>query len=176
MAAIDTLADRLASRRAEGSGDLDGGSAEAPAAGRAPRITGLGRVLVFAYGILVLAATGRSIVQIAGSFSQAPVAYSLSALAAVVYLIATAALVAGGPRARRIAWAAIALEFGGVVAVGMLSGLNRQLFPADAVWSHFGKGYGYLPAVLPLLGMAWLESTRPGREPAAGAESEGGAR
>ena len=37
------------------------------------------------------------------------------------------------------------------------------LFPDDTVWSRFGAGYGWVPAVLPFLGLAWLWHTRPGR-------------
>jgi hypothetical protein len=56
---------------------------------RTSRMTGLGRVLVFFYGLLALAATGRSVTQILTKFDEAPVAYALSALAAVVYIVAT---------------------------------------------------------------------------------------
>ena len=60
---------------------------------RARGMTGIGRVLVVVYGIMALAATGRSFVQIVREFDDAPLAYSLSALAAVVYILATLALV-----------------------------------------------------------------------------------
>lgn len=56
-------------------------------------MSGIGRVLVAVYGVLALAATGRSFVQIASKFDEAPLAYTLSALAAVVYIVATIALV-----------------------------------------------------------------------------------
>jgi len=52
------------------------------------RMTGIGRVLVIVYGILALGATGRSVVQIIQDFQAAPVAYALSAVAAVVYILA----------------------------------------------------------------------------------------
>jgi hypothetical protein len=29
------------------------------------------------------------------------------------------------------------------------------------VWSDFGSGYGWLPLVLPFVGLAWLWRTRP---------------
>ena len=44
------------------------------------RSLGIGRVLVAVYGILALAATGRSVFQIIDRFSEAPLAFSLSAL------------------------------------------------------------------------------------------------
>ena len=40
--------------------------------------------------------TGRSIVQLSADAGKAPLAYSLSLLAAVVYLVATTALLLGG--------------------------------------------------------------------------------
>lgn len=122
-------------------------------------VRGAGRVLVAAYAILALAALGRSTVQILGSFATAPLAYTLSAVSAVIYLVATIAL-AQGERARTLAWGAVVIEFVGVVTVGLISSLAPELFPKDTVWSHFGQGYGYVPAILPVLGMAWLESSK----------------
>ena len=57
---------------------------------------GPGVVLVVVYGVLALAATGRSILQITEYFSRAPLAYLLSAFAAVVYIVATWCLARGG--------------------------------------------------------------------------------
>ena len=48
---------------------------------------GFGRVLVAVYGLFALAATARSAVQIATKFHEAPLAYLLSAFAAVVYVV-----------------------------------------------------------------------------------------
>jgi hypothetical protein len=130
-------------------------------AGRRTRISGIGRVLVAVYGVLALAASGRSFVQIAGRFSEAPVAYTLSALAAVVYIVATVALIRSGNGWYRVAWIAIGFEMLGVLAVGLLSVLDPQLFPDDTVWSYFGRGYLFIPLVLPILGMWWLARHRP---------------
>ncbi len=66
---------------------------------RTRSVTGLGRVLVVVYGILALAATGRSVVQIILRFDSAPLAFSLSALSAAVYILATLALVFSASRA-----------------------------------------------------------------------------
>ena len=123
--------------------------------------SGPGRVLVFVYGVFAVAATGRSALQLSTEASNAPVAYSLSLLAAVIYLVATTCLLLGGLRAWRLAVAACAVELVGVVTVGVLSYVDTALFPDKTVWSHFGQGYGYLPLVLPFLGLAWLRSTRP---------------
>ncbi len=125
------------------------------------RMSGIGRVLVAVYAVLALAAIGRSFVQIATKFDEAPLAYSLSALAAVVYVLATIALVRSGRGWYRVAWVTIAFEFTGVVVVGALSIAFPELFPHDTVWSWFGRGYLFIPLVLPVLGMWWLATHRP---------------
>lgn len=125
------------------------------------RAVGVGRVLIAVYAVLALAATARSVVQIVRDFDAAPVAYALSALAGVVYIVATIALAARGSTWYRIAWAAIVFEFLGVLTVGVLSLVVPELFPADTVWSFFGRGYLFVPFVLPVLGMLWLVRTRP---------------
>ncbi len=47
-----------------------------------------------------------------------------------------------------------------MVAVGILSLVDKELFPDETVWSRFGSGYGYIPLVLPVLGLLWLWRTR----------------
>ena len=115
--------------------------------------SGPGRLIVALYAVLALAATGRSVLQIAKYFDRAPAAYLLSALAAVIYLVATFALATGR---RALATAAITIELVGVLVVGAASYLLSDAFPDQTVWSHFGSGYGYVPLVLPLLGLWWL--------------------
>src|SRR4051794_37910943 len=118
------------------------------------RMTGIGRVLVIVYAVMALAATGRSFVQIVRKFDEAPVAYALSAIAAVVYIIATLALVlAGRPGWYTAAWVAIVFELVGVIVVGTLSLAVPELFQHDSVWSVFGRGYLFIPLVLPLFGI-----------------------
>jgi hypothetical protein len=125
------------------------------------RVTGIGRVLIAVYGVLALAATGRSFVQIVSKFDEAPVAYTLSALAAVVYIVATVALMNKGRAWYRVAWITIGFELLGVLVVGTLSLVDPQLFPHDTVWSVYGRGYLFIPLVLPVLGMWWLAHNRP---------------
>ena len=79
---------------------------------------GFGRVLVAVYGLFALAATGRSAVQIATKFHEAPLAYLLSAFAAVIYIVATVSLAQGSAAARRVATVAISIELVGVIMVG----------------------------------------------------------
>jgi hypothetical protein len=125
-------------------------------------MTGIGRVLVIVYGIMALAATGRSFVQIAQRFEEAPLAYSLSAASALVYVLATLALVfAGSPAWYRVAWVAICFELAGVLVVGTLSLALPALFAHATVWSWFGLGYLFVPLVLPFLGLWWLVTHRP---------------
>ncbi len=115
--------------------------------------SGPGRVLIAVYGVFALAATSRSAVQVATRFDQAPLAYLLSALAAVVYLVATAGLARGR---RRTAVAACAFELVGVLAVGTLSLADPAAFPDETVWSGYGRGYLFIPLVLPVVGLLWL--------------------
>lgn len=130
--------------------------------------SGWGRALVFAYGVFAVAATGRSLVQLGVDAGRAPLAYSLSLLAAVIYLIATTSLLLGGRTGWRLAAVAVGVELLGVLAVGALSYAATDLFPDRTVWSHFGQGYGFLPLVLPFAGLAWLRHTRPTAPAAAG--------
>jgi hypothetical protein len=125
--------------------------------------TGWGRVLIAVYAVFALSATGRSSVQLALSADEAPLPYALSAVAALVYVAATVGLARDGVAARRVAWTACLVELVGVVGIGALSVARADWFPDDTVWSGFGQGYGYLPAVLPLAGLAWLWHRR-GRE------------
>ncbi|HEY0816537.1 MAG TPA: hypothetical protein VGE11_24935 [Pseudonocardia sp.] len=125
-----------------------------------PRATrsGPGRVLIAVYAIFALSATARAVVQIATKFDQAPLAYLLSALAGVVYIVATFALARG---IRPLAWGAVGFELLGVLAVGTFTLVAAGDFPDDTVWSIYGRGYGFVPLVLPLVGLWWLRHTRP---------------
>ncbi|RHA42282.1 hypothetical protein [Cellulomonas rhizosphaerae] len=121
-----------------------------------PTGSGPGRLLVAIYGILALAATARGIYQVAIKLSEAPLAYLLSLLAGLVYCVATYAL---ATNRRSIAWPAVLVELVGVLTVGTLSVVDVGDFPDETVWSGFGAGYGYIPLVLPFLGIWWLWST-----------------
>ncbi|TKJ22823.1 hypothetical protein [Blastococcus sp. CCUG 61487] len=123
--------------------------------------TGARRLLVALYAIFALAAGARAGVQIGTRFDEAPVAYLLSALAAAVYLVATIALVRGGRAGRRTALAAICFELVGVLVIGAVSLAMPDAFPDETVWSGFGRGYLYIPLVLPLLGLFVLRRSGP---------------
>jgi hypothetical protein len=129
-----------------------------------PTNTGPGRILVAVYGLFALAAGARAAVQIATDFSAAPLAYLLSALAAVVYLIATVGLARSTDLSRRVAVASCSFELIGVLVVGTASLVDREAFPDQTVWSTYGIGYGFVPLVLPVLGLLWLwRTSRTGR-------------
>ncbi|MFT4469909.1 hypothetical protein ACMX2H_08365 [Arthrobacter sulfonylureivorans] len=128
----------------------------------ARRATGFGRLLVAVYGVFALSATARAGYQIATKFDEAPVAYLLSAFAALVYILATITLAKSGIRSYWLSVAAVGIELLGVVAVGLLSLLDPELLPQDTVWSGFGQGYGYVPLLLPVIGLWWLWLHRPG--------------
>ena len=130
---------------------------------RTSRSRGLGRVLIVIYGLLALAATGRSVYQLLANFDEAPLAYLLSALAGLIYIIATIALIAPGDRWFIVAVVTIGFELLGVLVVGTLSIVDPVLFPAKTVWSVYGRGYAFIPLVLPILGLTWLRATRPRR-------------
>jgi len=120
---------------------------------------GFGRILVFVYGVFAFAATGRSTLQLATQASDAPVPYGLSAVAAVVYIVATFAI---ATNRRRLALVTVGIELVGVLTVGVTSLVVPQDYPDSTVWSDFGAGYGFIPLVLPVVGLWWL--LRQGRE------------
>ncbi|GAA4567900.1 hypothetical protein [Planotetraspora kaengkrachanensis] len=120
--------------------------------------SGPGRLLVAVYGVFALAATSRAGVQIATKFSEAPLAYLLSAFAGIVYIVLTVALARNN---RRLALVACAIELAGVLIVGTLSLVDSRAFPDATVWSGYGSGYGFVPLVLPVFGLIWLLRRRP---------------
>jgi hypothetical protein len=119
-------------------------------------------VLIAVYAIFALSATARAGAQIAGRFHEAPVAYLLSGLSGLVYILATIGLAGSSPAARRLAWVAVGFELVGVLVIGSLTTFARGEFgPDDTVWSIYGIGYGFIPLVLPMVGLWWLWRTRP---------------
>lgn len=130
---------------------------------KSERVRGAGRLLVSLYGILATAATVRAGYQLLRKFDEAPLAYSLSALSAVVYIFATIALAKSAAGWRRLALVAVVFELTGVLAIGSLSLLAPELFAHASVWSFFGLGYGFVPLILPIWGLVWLLKTKESR-------------
>ena len=138
-------------------------AAEARSANKAPkpsRSTGLGRVIIAVYGILALAATVRAVYQIMSKFDEAPIAYSLSLVSGLIYILATFSLSSAKRGAWLVSLYAVAIELVGVIVVGILSLTHPEEFAHPSVWSGFGEGYGYIPLVLPLIGLWWLYRNR----------------
>jgi hypothetical protein len=123
------------------------------------RPLGVGRLLIVFYAVFAVSATARASFQVITKFEDAPVAYSLSLVSAVVYILATVSLAKQGALWSKIALASVLFELVGVLSVGALSFLAPELFAHPSVWSGFGSGYGYIPLVLPILGLLWLRKS-----------------
>ncbi|HEY8700256.1 MAG TPA: hypothetical protein VIM08_04710 [Arthrobacter sp.] len=132
------------------------------------RNTGPGRLLIAVYAVFAISATARAGYQILTKFSEAPLAYLLSAFAALVYVVATVSLAKPGPTWFKVSVTAVLVELVGVLVIGALSIVDSVQFPHETVWSLFGRGYAFVPLVLPVLGLVWLYRRRPGRRPAGG--------
>ncbi|WP_405636674.1 hypothetical protein OHB53_36570 [Streptomyces sp. NBC_00056] len=122
--------------------------------------SGPGTLLVWLYGVMVVGAVSRSAVQISTEFGHAPLAYSLSALAGIVYGFITYSLVRGGEKARRAALVCCAAELVGVLTVGTWTLADPSAFPDATVWSDYGMGYLFIPVLLPVTAMFWLNKAR----------------
>lgn len=132
---------------------------------------GPGRLFTLVYGVFAVGATARSAVQLLTRAAHAPLAYTLSALAAVVYVVGLALLLRWGKasasaepsdvvRRQRTALRRLAtVELTGVALVGALSLARPDLFPDATVWSRFGMGYLFLPIIVPVLLLRWLRRT-----------------
>ncbi|MGW0562384.1 hypothetical protein ACWDZ4_17635 [Streptomyces sp. NPDC003016] len=123
-------------------------------------VKGPGLLLVWLYGVMSVGAVSRSVYQIATEYDRAPLAYTLSAVAAVVYAFITYTLVRGGETARRAALVCCAAELVGVLVVGTWTVIDPAAFPDATVWSAFGKGYLFIPVLLPVTGVMWLRRAR----------------
>jgi hypothetical protein len=117
---------------------------------------GVGALLIAVYAIFAISATARASFQLLTKFNEAPLAYSLSALAAVVYIVATVALARTDASSQTVARWAVKFELVGVLVVGTLSLLWPAAFEHPSVWSWFGLNYACLPLVLPIFGLLWL--------------------
>lgn len=135
-----------------------------------PRNRGVGMLIITAYGIFAVSAFARAFYQIAPfpqedkvQFGDAPLALSLSAFAAAVYILATLALARTTSTAWKVALVAVLIEMVGVIGVGTWTLVQPELFEVATVWGGFGRDYGYIPLVLPFVGLFWLLKHRSGR-------------
>ncbi len=121
---------------------------------------GVGRLLIAVYAVFALSATARASYQLFREFDEAPVAYTLSLVSALTYILVTIALTKKGDTWASIARITVWFELFGVIAVGIASFALPSLFNHPSVWSGFGMGYGFLPLALPVLGLVWLSRRR----------------
>jgi hypothetical protein len=126
------------------------------------RSLGVGRLLILVYAVFAVSSTARASFQVITKFEEAPLAYSLSLVIALVYILATVSLARPGSTWHKIAVVSVVFELVGVLSVGTLSFVAPELFDHASVWSGFGSGYGYLPLVLPVLGLIWIQKVKRG--------------
>lgn len=129
---------------------------------KSSRSLGVGRLLILVYAVFAVSSTARASFQVITKFEEAPLAYSLSLLSALVYILATVSLARSGVTWNKVAIGAVVFELVGVLGVGTLSFVAPELFDHASVWSGFGSGYGYLPLVLPILGLIWIRKAKRG--------------
>lgn len=128
-----------------------------------PRMRGDAQTaLLAAYGLLAFAAVGRGTYELVAKFDEAPLAYSLSAFAAVVYCVAVWGIARADRLAVRIARVACTFELIGVLIVGTITTVDRDAFPTGTVWALYGRDYGWLPLIVPFLALWWLLRRHPG--------------
>lgn len=120
------------------------------------RGTGALTLIVGLYTVLALAAVGRATAQLVDDPGRAPLAYGLTAAAAVVYLAGAMLLRRNSARARAAARVICLGELLGVLIVGTLSLVQRDWFPESSVWSLYGAGYAFVPLLLPPAALWWL--------------------
>lgn len=120
--------------------------------------TGPHRVLIAVYALFTLAAGARSAVQLAQNAQYAPLAYGLSAAAACTYAAGWYAITRAARGRTGLASVLLWVELSGVFIVGTLSLVEPGWFPDASVWSGYGIGYGFVPAVLPVCGLLWLRA------------------
>lgn len=114
---------------------------------------GVGTLVIAIYGVFALSASVRAVYQLLRKYDEAPLAYWLSLLAAVVYMVATFALAKG---MYSLANKTLIFELAGVLIIGTLSLVTPSLFAHPSVWSYYGFGYGFIPLLLPLFGLWWV--------------------
>ncbi len=138
-----------------------------PSAHAGDRRHGPGRVILLLYLVFVIGTVSRSAAQISTRWDEAPLAYGLSAFAALVYVVALVSLSLRGRAAWWVSVVALSVELVGVLVVGTWSVLAPEMFPDATVWSSYGSGYLLIPLVLPVVGLWWLLSPRGARAGAA---------
>lgn len=115
-----------------------------------------GGILGVSYPVLAISTGARALYQLL--LKEGVVNYtgpSLTALAALLYLIATIGFAKRKPWAWRLSVGALGLETILTIIVGTLSFIIPDVI-GNTAWRHFGADYAFFPLVQPLLGLAWL--------------------
>lgn len=118
---------------------------------------GAGNLVIAIYAVFALSASVRAVYQLVRKYDEAPLAYWLSLLAAIVYILATLSLARGN---YSLAKKTLVFELVGVITIGSLSVFVPELFAHPSVWSEFGRGYGFIPLALPVFGLWWIRRVR----------------
>lgn len=119
--------------------------------------------LLAAYSILAFAAVGRSTYELIFKFDEAPVPYTFSVIAALIYLVACWAIWRGDALGVKVGKVACSFELIGVLTIGTLTTIGERAFDVGTVWSYYGRDYGWLPLVVPALALWWLFKQEPDR-------------
>ena len=119
-------------------------------------ISAAGVILAISYPVLALSTGFRAIYQL--FFKEGVTNYlgpALSAVAALLYLVATVGFAVRKKWAWRVSVTALGLEMFLVLLVGTLSILIPDTI-GKTVWRYYGIDYGFFPLIQPLLGLLWL--------------------
>ncbi len=119
-------------------------------------IAAAGVILAVSYPVLALATGFRAFYQL--FLKEGVTNYigpMLSAVAALLYLVATVGFAVREKWAWRVSVVALGMEMILVLVVGTLSIIMPETIGRTA-WRLYGIDYGFFPLVQPLLGLLWL--------------------
>jgi hypothetical protein len=128
----------------------------APQNGLSGFIAAAGVILGLSYPVLAISTGFRAFYQL--FFKEGVTNYlapALTAVAALLYLVATIGFAVRKKWAWRVSVVALALELALVLIVGTLSFIYPDVI-GRTVWRHYGVDYAFFPLVQPILGLLWL--------------------
>jgi hypothetical protein len=114
-------------------------------------------VLAFFYGLWAFSALGRSSYEylLKNPRPANLVPAHLSTFVGLLYIFIIVGLRRRSPRAWWVTLALLSVELAGVLIVGTLDVVWRA-FPYATVWSQYGRGYFFMPLLLPFVGLAYM--------------------
>lgn len=116
-------------------------------------IQAAGVILGISYPVLALSTGFRAVFQLVeGEAVNSP---WLTLLGAFFYMTATIGFFKRARWAWMLSVAVLLIETTFTFVIGGLSLVEADLVGRN-VWQYFGRDYGYLPLIQPLLGLAWL--------------------